>query len=291
MPTLTASAPGPDQRPGRLAGGDVAGDDLDRVGELLDPLDRGGDLAIVAVGGVDDDEVAFGVDQRLGALEALVADRRRRRDPEPAGGILGGVGIGDRLLDVLDGDEAGAAAGIVDDDQFLDPALVEEPPRLLLGHSGADRGEIVAGHQLGDRLARIFGEADVAVGEDADQPAAFLGHRDPGDPVPLHQLERVGQSLVRGHGDRVDHHPALEALHRPHRRRLLLDGEVAVEHPHPAQLRHDDRHVGLGHRVHRRGEDRDVEPDLAGDLGAGVGLARKHRRFAGLEQHVVEGEP
>ena len=56
---------GADQRLGRLGGGDVAGDDLDRVGGLADPLDRGGDLAVVAVGGVDDDQVAFGVDQRL----------------------------------------------------------------------------------------------------------------------------------------------------------------------------------------------------------------------------------
>jgi hypothetical protein len=117
-----------------------------------------------------------------------------------------------------------------------------------------------------------------------------LGDRNAGNPVPRHQLERVGQSLVGRHRDRVDHHAALEALDRPHRRRLLLDREIAVQHPHPAQLRHDDRHVGLGHRVHRRGQDRDAEPYLPGDPGAGIGLARQHRRFAGLQQHVVEGE-
>ena len=85
---------------------------------------------------------------------------------------------------------------VVDHEQFLDPALVELPPRLLLGDAGADRDEILAGHQLGHRLARIFGEADVAIGEDADQPAVLLGDRDAGDAVPLHQLERVGEGLV-----------------------------------------------------------------------------------------------
>jgi hypothetical protein len=49
----------------------------------------------------------------------------------------------------------------------------------------------------------------------------------------------------------IHHHAALEALHRPHRRRLLLDRKVAVEDADAAQLRHHDRHVGLGHRVHR----------------------------------------
>ena len=164
---------------------------------LADPLDRGGDVDIVAVRGVDDDQVAFGVDQRLRALEALVADRGRGGDAQPARRVLGRVGIGDRLLDVLDGDQADAAAVLVDDEQFLDPALVEHAARLLLADAGADGDEIVAGHQLGDRLARIFGEADVAVGEDADQPAVLLGDRDAGDPVPRHQLERVGEASGR----------------------------------------------------------------------------------------------
>jgi hypothetical protein len=38
----------------------------------------------MAVRGVDHEQVARGVDQRLGALEALVADRGRRRDAQPA---------------------------------------------------------------------------------------------------------------------------------------------------------------------------------------------------------------
>ena len=56
---------------------------------------------------------------------------------------------------------------LVDHQQFLDPPLMEDAPGLGLG--GADRHgrEIVAGHQLADLLLGIFGEADVAVGQDA----------------------------------------------------------------------------------------------------------------------------
>ena len=43
---------------------------------------------------------------------------------------------------------------------------------------------------------------------------------------------------VGRHGDRVDDHPALEALHLAHGVGLFLDGQVAVEHADPAELRH-----------------------------------------------------
>ena len=89
MPTLIRVRAGIDQRARRLGGGDVAGDDLDRVGQALHPLDRRGDLAIVAMRGVDHDQVAFGVDQRLGAREALVADRGRGGDAQAARRVLG----------------------------------------------------------------------------------------------------------------------------------------------------------------------------------------------------------
>jgi hypothetical protein len=39
----------------------------------------------MAVRGIDHDQVAFGIDQRLGARKALVADRRRGRDAQAAG--------------------------------------------------------------------------------------------------------------------------------------------------------------------------------------------------------------
>ena len=85
-----------------------------------------------------------------------IADGRRRGDPQPPFGILGRERRGDRLLDVLDGDQADAMVVLVDDQQFLDPPLVEDSPRLGLGRADRHRREIVAGHQLADRLARDF---------------------------------------------------------------------------------------------------------------------------------------
>ena len=120
--------------------------------------------------------------------------------------------------------------------------------------------------------------------------AAALHHRNAGDVVLLHQRERVGERRVRMDGERVHHHAGFELLDLAHLGGLLVRLEIAVDDADAAGLRHGDRHLGLGHRVHGRGDDRQVERDRAGDAGADIDLRRQHVGQAGLEQHVVEGE-
>ena len=86
----------------------------------------------MAVRGVDDQQVDAGLDQPLGALETVVADAGRRGDAQPSLGVLGGIRIELRLLDVLDGDQPDAVAGGIDDQQLLDAALVQQPLGLVL---------------------------------------------------------------------------------------------------------------------------------------------------------------
>jgi hypothetical protein len=68
------------------------------------------------------------------------------------------------------------------------------------------------------------------------------------------------------------------------------DREVAVENADPADLRDGDGHVGLRHRVHRRGKQRNAQRNLARQTGAGIGLAGKGIRLQRLQQNVVESE-
>ena len=63
-----------------------------------------------------------------------------------------------------------------------------------------------------------------------------------------------------------------------------------MDHAEPAVLGHGDRETGLGHRVHRRRDQRHAEFDLAGKPGAHVDLGRHNFRLGGLEQNVVEGQ-
>ena len=60
--------------------------------------------------------------------------------------------------DILDGDEAYATPVGVNHDQFLDTMDMQEPAGLFVVHPLADRHHL-AGHEIGDRLARIVGEA------------------------------------------------------------------------------------------------------------------------------------
>ena len=177
MPTLIASAPASISACAPSRGGDVAGDHLDRVGELLDPRHRFQHARGMAVRGVDHDEIDAGVDQPLGALEAVLADRGRGGDAQPALRVLAGVRMRDRLLDVLDGDQADAAILVVDHQQLLDAVLVQQPLGLVLADALAHGDEVLLRHQLRDLLRRIGGEADVAVGQDADQLAGAVAVR------------------------------------------------------------------------------------------------------------------
>ena len=131
MPTLMASAPASISACAPSRGGDIAGDDRDLVGRALDAPDLLEHVFGMAVRGVDDEAVDAGRHQQFGALETLVADRGRRGDAQAPVGVLGGVGMGGRLLDILDRDEADAFCVLVDDDQLLDPVVMQQAARLV----------------------------------------------------------------------------------------------------------------------------------------------------------------
>jgi hypothetical protein len=159
--------------------------------------------------------------------------------------------------------------------------LVEQPLGLVLADALTHRDELILGHQLSHPLTRIGGKAHVAVGQDADQlagmtVAAALHHRNAGDAVLLHQIERVSKRRVGMDGERVHHHAGLEFLDLTDLRSLDVRFEVSVQHADAASLRHRDRHLGLRHRVHGGGNDRQVERDRAGDVGANIDLGRQH---------------
>ena len=154
----------------------------------------------MAMRGVDHDEIGAGIDQPLGAGKAFIADARRRRHAQAPLLVLAGMGMDPRLLDVLHRDQADAAILVVDHEQLLDAMLMQQALGFLHADGFADGDEPLLGHQLVDRLVRIGGEAHVAVGEDADELAVAaavlrrLHHRDAGDLMVGHQLQRFGKA-------------------------------------------------------------------------------------------------
>ena len=263
---------------------------------LLDARHRFGNAVAVAVGGINDDQVTLGIQQRLSAFKARIAHGGGSGNAQAAGFILGGVGVVHRAHDVLHGDQADAVAIIIHHDQLLDAAVVQQAAAFGFGHTRAHGDETFLRHQLGDRLRVIFSKAQIAVGDDADKTAGgatgadFLHHRKARNAVARHQRAGISQRLIRGERDRVDHHAAFKALHLAHSQRLFLHGEIAVQHADAAQLRHGDRHVGFGHCVHRGGKHRDVEPYALGHPCRSIGHAGQHGGCGRHQQHVIEGK-
>ncbi len=58
---------------------------------------------------------------------------------------------------------------------------------------------------------------------------------------------------------------------------------IAMQHADTAQLRHDNGHVRFGHRIHRAGNNGDIQSDFARQPGAGIGHAGHDVGFRRLQ--------
>ena len=194
------------------------------------------------------------------------------------------------LLDVLVRDEPFEAALAIDDGELLDAVLVQNLLRPLEGDPLRGGDEILRGHHLVHLHVVALEEAQVAARENADENAVLRDGK-PRDPEFLHHLSRLAHELIGRQGDGVRDHAALAPLHAVDVLGLLHDGEILVDDAHPALAGEGDREARFGHRVHRRGDDRDVETDRAGQPRSRVRFSRENARFAGDEENVVEREP
>ena len=107
--------------------------------------------------------------------------------------------------------------------------------------------------------------------------------------MPFLQGAHFGQSLVRMHGERIHHHAGFEFLHLPHLRGLIFRREILVDHANAASLRHGNRHGGFRHRIHRRRNQRNIQPDFLGEPCMRQGLRRQHGGIGGHQQHIIKG--
>ena len=247
----------------------------------------------MAVGGVGDEHVDAGLDQGRGALPRVAEVADRRTDEQPAVAVVGRVGELLALDEVLDGDQATEASLVVDEGKPLALVLAQQQGRLVAGdaepagdqrHRGHDLVDL-GGGPLGDRR-----EAQVAVGDDAEQLLVEVDDRQPGDAVLPADPVEVLEGRVGPDGDGVGDDPGLGPLHEVDLVGLVVDREVAVEHADAALAGHRDRHPALGDGVHRSAHQRRPQRDLAGQPGRGVDVGRCDLGVAREQQHVVVGE-
>ena len=240
--------------------------------------------------GVEHDHVHLGVDQRAGPLQTVLPRADGGGHAQTPERVLRCLRVAAGLLDVLDCNQAFEVTVLVDDEELLDPMVVQNLARLLEGRAHRHRDEVLLGHALGDGEVEARLEAKVAVGENAHQLPVRIRDRDPRDLVLLHDLQRLGDGLPRPHGHRVHDHPRLGTLDLVHFLGLAVDGHVLVNHAQAAMLSHGDGQARFGDRVHGRGDDGDVQVDVARQAGGDVDEVRVNVGAGGLEQDVVEGQ-
>ena len=238
---------------------------------------------------IDHDDIGARCDQRLGALEAGIAHGGGCGDAQAASRVFRSEGVQRSLVHVLDGEQADAPAAVVNDHETLDPVLVEQAAGFL------DRrvdlhGDDFARHQACDFFVRIFSEARIAVGDDADDLAVLLDDWNAGKTRALFQLAQLAQRRSRSDGHGVHDHAALVFLHLRHFAGLLFNRQVAVDDADAACLGHGNGEARFGDRIHGRREQGDVQRNRFGQKRRNVDFCRHYLARAGLQQHVVEGD-
>ena len=215
--------------------------------------------------------------------------------------------------------------GLRDVAGVLDASVRAHRDAMAVGDLGAveDRGDLWHARARDDsrRADRAGTHADLhAVGPRRDELLGALGGRDvAGDDlhaVPrLHLLDHAddggGMSVRRVDDEHVDSgadergRAFIRVAGDTHRGsdedvgilgatdlvRLFEDGEVPVNDAEAAQATERDREGRVGDRVHRGGEDRDVQADLVRETGLGGDLRGEDVAAGRDEEDVVEGEP
>ena len=129
------------------------------------------------VRGIHDDDVAPGVEQRLGARARVRRATDGRGDAQPTVLIFVGGGVLPALEDVLDGDEALQQSLLVHDGKLFDPVLREQALRLIERRANWCRHQLFFRHDVTNRPVELTLELQIAIGDDADELARAIHNR------------------------------------------------------------------------------------------------------------------
>ena len=160
---------------------------------------------------------------------------------------------------------------------------------LRVGKRGADgrRDEVFLRHHVFDGLIVIGLEAEIAVGEDADElPVARDGHA--ADAVTLHERDGVAHQILRFEEEGIGDDAVFGTLDLIDLLGLFLDGHILVDDAEAPFARHGNGEPALRHGIHCRGDDGKIKRKPFAQRGAQVYLVRQDVGRLRDEQNVVE---
>ena len=211
------------------------------------------------MGGIDNNQINAGIDQRLGTGKPVIPHRRGSRHPQTPLRVLGGIRMQLGFFHIFDGDKPDAAIIIINHQKFFDSVLVQETLGLFLIYGFAHGHQIFMRHQLGNLLVGIRGKPHITIGENADKATIFFRYRHTGNLVLGHQSQCFRQGRIGANGQWIDHHAAFEFFNLAHFAGLFLRRHIAVQNTQPAGLCHGDGKFAFGYRVHSGRYQRNTE--------------------------------
>jgi hypothetical protein len=240
--------------------------------------------------GIDDDYVDARLHQQFHALFVVLAYADRSARAQLAVFVLTGVRVFGLLGDVFHRHQAAQFERVVDDQHAFQTMAVHK--RLGFGERRAflDGDETIARrHDVAHRFVQTLFEAQVAVGDDADQLRPF-DNRETRNAMLARQRNHVAHLHLRRYGDRIAHHTRFETLHLGHFASLLSRRQILVDDAHATHLRHRNGETGFGDGVHGGGHERHIQGNVAGQPGFEAGVARQNIGESRDEEHVIERE-
>ena len=222
----------------------------------------------MGVRGIHNEHIHPSISQRASPGPRIGTRANASPHQQPARRILRGIGVLFGFHKVFDCNQAHQLARIINNGKLFHFVRAEQVQGVFLGHSPLSHNQRHGRHHVSDRTGHVRLKTHVTVSADAHQGAVAIHHRQARNAVSGAEGIHLADCHVGAAGNRVCHHTRFGAFHPVHMRRLILNGEVAVDHAQPAQARNSDRHLRVGDGIHRRRDKRDVEADFPGQACA-----------------------
>src|SRR5215213_4091031 len=239
---------------------------------LLDVSDSIDDARRVAVRSINHETVDTCLDELVSALAVIAGSADRRRDAQAPEIVFRRCRILNRLLNIFDGDQSFYMFVLVDDEQLLDSVFLQNGFGLFERRAYGNRDERLRRHHFGDRNVEPRLKTQIAIGDDADEVAAFINDRYAADVKTLHHLQRFTHRTIGTDRHRIDNHPRLGSFYFVDFLGLPFDTQVLVNDTDTTLLRERDCQCRFSDRVHRRRAEWDLQTNVSREVGGGVGL-------------------
>ena len=198
------------------------------------------------------------------------------------------------IVDITHGDQTGEAPVGIDEQQLLNAAAIQNRLGKRWRCVSRRSHQFVLGHHVLDAcLGGMIDKANIAPSQDANHAGAsrtVFSDGETADAVLAHQLLRALHGVSGRKRDRIRNDAVLGSLDFLNFERLSLWRNIFVDDADAALLGQCDGQRRLGHRVHGRRDQRNIQADAPGELRPRISGLRRDLAVPRNQQDVVKSD-